>query len=139
MWKFSLLRWLLPAAALCLALLAGCASREGALRSKNYERVRIEGATEKQIYAAAEKAFAAHGFFPAADTTPQELVLMKKTPWMFRFVKGGDAVVWLVLEPKATGWDVYCVPEPSGLYPGGSALRFGGLLCEIQTGAAHVN
>ena len=107
--------------------------------SENYERVHIEGATVTRIAATAEKAFAEHGFRPQADTTPQELVSEKKTPFPLRFIKGGNAVVWLVLEPRANGWDLYCVPEPAGLYPGGSSFRFRGVLDCIVAEVRHPN
>lgn len=116
---------------LTLLLLAGCASREGALRSENYEKVHISGATEKQIVIAAQHAFAAHGFYPTTDSIPQELVFQKTAPLLFRLAKGGNALVWFVLEPRADGWDIYCVPEPDNLYPGGTAMRFRGLLDQI--------
>lgn len=120
---------LLPMA---LFLLAGCVSQESLLRSKNHTRIPIDHASAKDITAAAEKAFARHGFQPAPDTTPQEIVLAKSSPPPLRFIKGGNAIVWLVLEPRPQGWDIYCVPEPDNLYPGGTALRFDPVLREVQ-------
>lgn len=111
--------------------LTGCVSREGALRSRNFERVHIE-ATPEQIAKAAERHFAAHGFQRASESNPQAMLLQKRTPLLFRSIKGGNARVWLILEPRASGWDVYCLPEPDGLYPGGNAPRFRGLLAKIQ-------
>lgn len=91
---------------------------------RNYETVRIEGATEKQI-------IAARGFYPEAEAIPREPVLKKKASLLFRLAKGGHALVWLVLHPRASGWDVCCVPEPDNLHPGGTSVRFRGLLDQI--------
>ena len=119
-------------APVALLFLVGCISQEGMLRGKNYTRIHLPEVRADEITAAAAKVFARHGFTPAAATTPQELVLVKNSPAPLRFIKGGNAVVWLVLEPRGHGWDVYCVPEPDHLYPGGTALRFGPLLSELQ-------
>lgn len=114
--------------------LSGCATRDGALESRNVERVRLN-ATSERIAAAANQAFAAHGFDPAPESTPQVLALKKKTPLLFRPLKGGDVLVQLVLQPRASGWDVYCLTEPDTLYPGGTPMRFGKLLSEIKRAA----
>lgn len=124
----------LPLLLLIAAVISGCASREGALRSKNVECVHIE-ATPEHITAAAQKVFAAHGFQQTPETNPQAMELKKKTPLLFRPIKGGDALVWLILEPSASGWDAYCLAEPDNLYPGGNALRFRKLLVEIKQSA----
>lgn len=123
--------------ALLLAIsiaLPGCATREGALESRNVGRIHIE-ATSERIVGAAKHAFAAHGFYPVPESTPQELMLRKETPLLFRSLKGGDALVQLVLEPRALGWNVYCLTEPDKLYPGGTPVRFGKLLSEIRRAA----
>ena len=119
-------------APVALFFLAGCISQEAVLRSKNYTRIHLPEIRVDEITAAAAKVFARHGFTPAAATTPQELVLVKNSPAPLRFIKGGNAVVWLVLEPRGHGWDVYCVPEPDHLYPGGTALRFDKVLGDLQ-------
>jgi hypothetical protein len=49
-----------------------------------------------------------------------------------RFIKGGQAEVWFVAEPTATGWRLFVVPQPDHLYPGGTARRFDGALREIS-------
>ncbi len=124
---------------LAFAVLAGsgCANRERALRSTNVVSRTIEGATAGQISAAAERAFAKQGFQPAPGTVPQELKLAKAPPPPVRFIKGGDAVVWLVLQPRGKGWEIYCVTEPSGLHPGGTAARFSPLLDGISSELAR--
>lgn len=119
---------------LIAAVVSGCASREGALRSKNVECVHIQ-ATPEQITTAAQKVFADHGFQHTPETNPQAMQMKKKTPLLFRPIKGGDALVWLILEPRATGWDAYCLTEPNHLYPGGNVPRFGKLLAEIKQSA----
>lgn len=135
MYRFSAMKMirllLLP---LMAFVIAGCATREGALRSRNVEYVHIEAEPER-INAVARKVFAAHGFQPAPESNPQALQWKKKTPLLFRPVKGGDAFVWLILEPRASGWDAYCLPEPDRLYPGGNAPRFRKVLTEIKDSA----
>lgn len=125
------MRMLLIAQVACL-FLAGCASREDLLRGQNHTRVSLEETNTDRIGKVAEEVFKRHGFTPAPATNPQELVLAKSGTPLLKFLKGGQAIVWLVMEPRASGWDVYCVPEPDGLYTGGSATRFDGLLSELQ-------
>jgi hypothetical protein len=114
--------------------LSGCATRDGALESGNVERVHVKASPER-IAVAAKQAFSAHGFDPVPESTPQELVLRKETPLLFRPLKGGDALVHLVLEPTASGWDVYCLTEPDKQYPGGTPMRFGKVLSDIKRAA----
>ncbi len=120
-----------PLLLLFVAIISGCATREGALRSANYEKIHIE-AQPDQIIRAAEETFARHGFRADPESNPQAVRMSKKTPLLFRPVKAGNALVWLILEPEASGWDVYCTPEPDNLYPGGNARRFHGVLTEIK-------
>jgi hypothetical protein len=119
-------------ASAALFFLSGCISQEALLRGKNYTRIHIPETRADEITTAAAQIFASHGFQPAPATTPQELVLAKNSPAPLRFIKGGNAIVWLVLEPRGLGWDVYCVPEPDHLYPGKTALRFDPVLRELQ-------
>lgn len=112
--------------------LAGCASRDELLRGQNYTRFSVEAIHPAQIEKTAEAVFAQHGFMRVPATTAQELVLAKSGTSMLKFLKGGESIVWLVMEPRANGWDVYCVPQPDGLYTGGEATRFDRVLREIQ-------
>jgi hypothetical protein len=113
-----LLGVIVPALALAL-LFPGCYWSQNVLEGNAQVEMEVPCSDIGRVLSVTTRLMDTNGYHPAADATDQEIPFVVVHPHRFVdrvicFVHGGRDRVWIIAQPSAYGWHLFCLPEPEG-------------------------